>query len=52
MSFNIEKYENLLDENIISKRNIGSLIDQELEKMMLHYNNFIKQININLSAIK
>ena len=28
------------------------LNDQELEKMMLHNNNVIKQININLRAIK
>ena len=52
VNFNIEKYEYLLDENIVSKRNIGELNDQELEKMMLHYNNVIKQININLRAIK
>ena len=52
VNFNIEKYEYLLDENIVSKRNIGELNDQELEKMMLHDNNVIKQININLRAIK
>ena len=52
VNFNIEKYEYLLDENIVSKRNIGELNDQELEKMMLHNNNVIKQININLRAIK
>ena len=45
-------YEYLLDENLVSKRNIGELNDQELEKMMLHNNNVIKQININLRAIK
>ena len=52
VNFNIEKYEYLLDENLVSKRNIGELNDQELEKMMLHNNNVIKQININLRAIK
>ena len=52
VNFNIEKYEYLLDENIASKRNIGELNDQELEKMMLHNNNVIKQTNINLRAIK
>ena len=52
VNFNIEKYEYLLDENIVSKRNIGEINDQELEKMMLHNNNVIKQININLRAIK
>ena len=52
VNFNIEKYEYLLDENIVSKRNIGELNDQELEKMMLYNNNVIKQININLRAIK
>ena len=52
VNFNIEKYEYLLDENIVTKRNIGQLNDQELEKMMLHNNNVIKQININLRAIK
>ena len=52
VNFNIEKYEYSLDENIVSKRNIGELNDQELEKMMLHNNNVIKQINMNLRAIK
>ena len=52
LNFNIEKYEYLLDENIVPKRDIGELNDQELEKMMLHNNNVIKQININLRAIK
>ena len=52
VNFNIEKYEYLLDENIESKRNIGEINDQELEKMMLHNNNVIKQININLRVIK
>ena len=52
LNFNIEKYEYLLDENLVSKRNIGEQNDQELEKMMLHNNSVIKQININLRAIK
>ena len=52
VNFNIEKYEYILDENVVSKRNIGQLKDQELEKMMLYNNNVIKQININLRAIK
>ena len=45
-------YEYVLDENVVSKRNIGQLKDQELEKMMLYNNNVIKEININLRAIK
>ena len=52
VNFNIEKYEYLLDENIVSKRDIGELNDQELEKMMPHNNNVFKQTNINLRAIK
>ncbi len=52
VNFNIEKYEYVLDENVVSKRNIGQLKDQELEKMMLYNNNVIKEININLRAIK
>ena len=35
LNFNIEKYEYLLDENIVSKRDIGELNDQELEKWCL-----------------
>ena len=52
VNFNIEKYEYVLDENVVSKRNIGQLKDQELEKMMLYNNNVIKEININLRVIK
>ena len=32
VNFNFEKYEYLLNENIVSVRNFGKLNDQELEK--------------------
>ncbi len=52
INFKIESYEYVLDEDINNLRNLGKISDQELQKMMLHNYNVIKQININLRTIK
>ena len=52
VNFNVENYEYVLDGDIMSKRNLDKLNDEELQKMMLYNNNVIKQININLRVIK
>ena len=52
INFKIDSYEYLLDEDVNNLRNLGKISDQELQKMMLHNYNVIKQININLRTIK
>ena len=52
INFKIDSYEYLLDADVNNLRNLGKISDQELQKMMLHNYNVIKQININLRTIK
>jgi len=46
VNFKIEKVEYLIEDAIIKQRQTGEITEVELERMMLHQNNVIKQINI------
>ena len=46
VNFKIEKVEYLIEDAIIKQRQTGEITEVEFERMMLHQNNVIKQINI------